>query len=156
MSCDLCVLIARSQEEGNPYAVVQTTTGYVALHNTQYHEGYTLFVAKQCVNELHELSRDDRDAHLHDMAEVAHAVFRAFRPQKLNYELLGNTTSHVHWHLFPRHGDDPRPEGPVWEDLDFLRALWSDTPLDPERLRTLKTRLLAELERVDVTIERRF
>lgn len=126
------------------------------LAPTQYHEGYTLFVAKQCVAELHELAPELRTC-FEEMALVAEAVFRAFEPTKLNYELLGNATAHLHWHLFPRHADDPHPRGPVWEDLDFLRTLWTNgaTP-DETRLASLKRRLLASLEAIDLGVEQRF
>jgi diadenosine tetraphosphate (Ap4A) HIT family hydrolase len=155
-SCDLCARIDRAERGENPFAVVRTATGYVNLADVQYHEGYSIFVAKQCVNELHELSPAERDVHLHEMAVVAEAVFKAFQPRKLNYELLGNGAPHVHWHLFPRHASDPRPRGPVWEDSGFLRALDGGASPDPERLATLRGRLLAALEETDLTIERRF
>jgi diadenosine tetraphosphate (Ap4A) HIT family hydrolase len=39
----------------------------------------------------------------------------AFRPRKMDYEVLGNTVAHLHWHLFPRYDWDPNPKGPIWE-----------------------------------------
>ena len=51
--------------------------------------------AKSCVRELHDLPSSVRDLHLHEMAEVAHALARAFNPTKLNYEALGNGTPHL-------------------------------------------------------------
>jgi diadenosine tetraphosphate (Ap4A) HIT family hydrolase len=155
-ACDLCSRIDRAERGENPFAVVRTATGYVNLAEVQYHEGYTIFVAKQCVNELHEMSPTERDVHLHEMAVVAEAVFTEFQPRKLNYELLGNGAPHVHWHLFPRHADDPRPRGPVWEDSRFRRALDGGASPDPERLATLRGRLRAALDETDLTIERRF
>jgi diadenosine tetraphosphate (Ap4A) HIT family hydrolase len=155
-ACDLCARIDRADRGENPFAVVRTATGYVNLADVQYHEGYTIFVAKQCVNELHELPPAARDVHLHEMAVIAEAVFEAFQPKKLNYELLGNGAPHLHWHLFPRHADDPRPRGPVWEDPGFLRALKKGATPEPERLATLRARLLAALDGTDLTIERRF
>ena len=155
-ACDVCDRIERADRGENPFAVVRTSTGYVNLADVQYHEGYTIFNAKRCVDELHELPGAERDVHLHEMAVVAEAVFRAFQPRKLNCELLGNGVPHVHWHLFPRHADDPRPRGPVWEDPGFLAALEDGSSPEPERLATLKARLLGELEQTDLTIERRF
>jgi diadenosine tetraphosphate (Ap4A) HIT family hydrolase len=155
-ACDLCARIDRTERDENPFAVVRTATGYVNLADVQYHEGYTIFVAKQCVNELHELPLATRDVHLHEMAVVAEAVFRAFRPRKLNYELLGNGAPHLHWHLFPRHADDPRPRGPVWEDPGFQRALDEGARPDPNRLATLRALLVETLDESDLTIECRF
>lgn len=42
------------------------------------------------------------------MSLVAEAVFNVFKPDKMNYELLGNGCPHLHWHLYPRvKGDTP-------------------------------------------------
>jgi diadenosine tetraphosphate (Ap4A) HIT family hydrolase len=103
------------------------------------------------------LPEDERALFLHEMAEVAAAVFRAFTPAKLNYELLGNTVPHLHWHLVPRHIDDPRLFAPIWENLDFLRRSWTgDVETDGELRGELRARLLVELQRAGVTIERSF
>jgi diadenosine tetraphosphate (Ap4A) HIT family hydrolase len=151
----LCDRIDRTERGDNPLAVVRTATGYVNLADVQYHEGYTIFAAKRCVGELQELPPAERDAHLREMALVAEAVFAAFRPRKLNYELLGNSVPHLHWHLFPRHADDPRPRGPVWEDPGFRRALEEETTVEPGHAARLQARLLAALDATDLAIERR-
>jgi diadenosine tetraphosphate (Ap4A) HIT family hydrolase len=108
------------------------------------------------VNELHELPVDDRDAYLREMAAVAEAVFKAFEPRKLNYELLGNGAPHLHWHLFPRHADDPSPTGPVWGDPGFGHALADGATPTPEQLARLRRCLLAALEDTNLSIERRY
>ena len=156
VGCDLCARIERTERGENPFAVVRTVTGYVNLADVQYHEGYTIFAAKRCVNELHELPLGERDLYLHEMALVAGAVFHAFRPRKLNYELLGNGTPHLHWHLFPRPDDDPCPRGPVWEDPGFLRALEDGATSTPKELDELRRRLRSALEQTDLEVERWF
>ena len=157
MSCEICDAAARIEADADPYAVARLETGYVKLLPTQYFRGYTLFSAKLCVSELHELPSSVRDVHLREMAEVAHAVVRAFKPAKLNYEALGNGTPHLHWHLIPRYSTDPHPRGPVWEDLAFLRQLWigGATPSERERDESMRS-LLRELRSADVEIEREF
>ncbi len=133
-ACDPCARIERAERGENPFAVVRTATGYVNLADVQYHEGYTIFVAKQCVHELHELPAAERDLHLHEMALIAEAVFEAFRPRK----------------------HDARPRGPVWEDPGFLRALDRGASPEPERLATLRAQLRSALDDTDLTIEQRF
>ena len=76
----------------------------------QYFRGYTLFLCKECVSELHELPPEYRQKFLFEMSIVSEALYNAFHPVKLNYELLGNGCRPLHWHLIPRYGTDPMPE----------------------------------------------
>jgi diadenosine tetraphosphate (Ap4A) HIT family hydrolase len=129
----------------------------VELNRLQYYRGYTFFACRRCVPELNDLPRGWRDLFLHEMAEVAHAVQRAFQPVKLNYELLGNTIPHLHWHLVPRHRGDAQLGRPVWENADFVQRQQSGELTEDHALRDgLRSRLLGELRRVDVVIEREF
>ena len=153
--CDLCARIERAERGENPFAVARTAMGYVMLADVQYYEGYTVFVAKRCVAELHQLPGAERDVFLHEMALVAEAVIHAFKPRKLNHELLGNGAPHLHWHLFPRHTDDARPRVPVWNDPGFLDAL-ERGPEDAARITALKPRLLAALTQRGLSIENCF
>jgi diadenosine tetraphosphate (Ap4A) HIT family hydrolase len=157
MACEICEATERIEAGEDPYAVARLTTGHVKLLTTQYFRGYTVFSSKLCVPELHDLPSILRDAHLREMAEVAHALARAFEPRKLNYEALGNGTPHLHWHLIPRYASDPHPRGPVWEDLAFLRQLWigGATPDDHERDESRRA-LLRELRLSPVEIEREY
>ena len=110
------------------------------LADNQHYRGYTIFLAKQCVPELHDLPHDIRSRFLEEMAQVAEAVFRAFQPRKLNYELLGNSVAHLHWHLIPRYADDPNPQWPVWNSDAFLQAP-RRTPIATQELTELRDRV---------------
>jgi diadenosine tetraphosphate (Ap4A) HIT family hydrolase len=124
------------------------------LNPCQYFTGSTFYVARQCVAELHELPTDERRAHLMEMAEVAAAVCHGFNARKMNYEALGNTVAHLHWWLTPRHHDDRRPGGPIWEDLDFLRNLWTGNARPaPDEARALRRRVLDALRHQNIEIE---
>lgn len=112
--CLICKRIKLITHGKNPYFVAELKTGYVVLGDYQFFKGYTLFLCRRHANELHELPPGFRREHLYEMSRVAEAVYRAFKPKKLNYELLGNTDAHIHWHIFPRHADDPLPERTVW------------------------------------------
>lgn len=146
-SCEICSVIPRLND-ANPYFVRALGTGYVVLGWNQFYRGYTLFLGKRCVPELHLLTRDERVVFLEEMAIVAEAVFRAFQPRKLNEELLGNGTPHLHWHLFPRHADDPNPGFPVWSNPDFYKESNRRTEIDPAELASMRDRLRAEIDRL--------
>jgi diadenosine tetraphosphate (Ap4A) HIT family hydrolase len=153
----VCSFVAKVEAGEDPFAIARLRSGYVKLHPTQYFRGYTLFTAKRCVPEVYDLPRDERDVHLHEMAEVVHAVARAFQPRKMNYEALGNAGAHLHWHIFPRYDDDPHPRGPVWEDLAFLRHLWCGEGVpEPAERHSSQHAILNELRAADVEIEHNY
>jgi diadenosine tetraphosphate (Ap4A) HIT family hydrolase len=153
--CHNCAVNAAARRGEDPWAVARLRTGTVRLAKTQYFRGMAYFIAERCVAELHELPRSERDAHLAEMADVAAALWRAFEPRKLNYEALGNSVPHLHWWLVPRHTDDRRPQGPIWEDLDFLRAQWTGgcVPDDAER-ESLRDALRGALHAEGAPVER--
>lgn len=67
----------------------------------QFFKGYILFLCKEHKKELHQLEPKFRCQFLYEMSLAAKAIYEAFKPYKLNYELLGNTDQHMHWHIFP-------------------------------------------------------
>jgi diadenosine tetraphosphate (Ap4A) HIT family hydrolase len=144
VACLACEQNAAADVGEDPYAVARLRTGWVRLNPNQYFVGATFFASHACVPELHDLDRATRLAHLQEMADVAAAVMSAFGPRKLNYELLGNGCPHLHWWLTPRYASDPRPIGPIWEDLEFLRAQWTDAARPSDEDRTARRRKLLD------------
>lgn len=120
-NCLICNRIKEIKIGTNPYLIKELTTGYVVLGDYQLFKGYTLFLCKIHTSELHELNNKFKTTFLQEMSIVAEAVFKAFTPEKLNYELLGNTQSHLHWHIFPRYKNDPAPQKPVWSVKKSMR-----------------------------------
>jgi diadenosine tetraphosphate (Ap4A) HIT family hydrolase len=101
---------------GGAYRKVRDLPASVAiLGHDQFYRGYTVVIAKTHATELYHLADGDLAQYLADMVRVARALDQAFRPRKMNYECLGNTVAHLHWHLFPRYADDPNPKRPIWE-----------------------------------------
>lgn len=117
MTCLICERIEMINNGTNPYFVREMETGYVVIGDNQHFQGYTLFLAKNHVTELHHLESTTKIKYLEEMALVEEAVAKAFHAEKMNLEMLGNGDSHVHWHLFPRKAGDLQPyanKGPVW------------------------------------------
>ena len=110
-------------ESGEPVRKIQDLPASVAILGAdQFYRGYALVVARTHATELYRLPEAEATQYFRDMLRVARAIDRAFEPRKLNYELLGNTVPHLHWHLFPRYADDPGPLRPVWEHAHPPRA----------------------------------
>ena len=150
--CLICDRIQMIKEGNNPYFVKELETGYVVLGDNQHFKGYTIFLYKQHATELHELDADFKLKFLEEMSLVGEAVSRAFPCEKMNYELLGNGDSHLHWHLFPRVSGDlgeygHNGKGPVWW-YPMEKMYDSSACPSPEELDTLKSKLLLELTKV--------
>jgi diadenosine tetraphosphate (Ap4A) HIT family hydrolase len=154
-TCSSCVDIAEAEAGRHPWGVARLRGGYVWLNPCQYYPGSVFFVAPRCVAELHELPAELRQVHLADMVDVAAAVQREFAARKMNYEALGNSVAHVHWWLTPRPYDDARPRGPIWEDMDFLRNLWTGGARPGrDEADALRRRVLRALAATGLEIER--
>lgn len=98
--CGVCNRIQETLKGNNKYFVKELQTGYVVLGDYQRFKGYTLFLCKVHATELHQLEQPFRDLFLHEMSLTAEAAFRAFQPEKMNYELLGQgDNTHMHWHF---------------------------------------------------------
>lgn len=150
--CFICDRIKMIQEGKNPYFVKELETGYVVIGDNQHFKGYSLFLCKEHKTELFQLDYAVKMKFLEEMSVVAEAVFCAFGAEKMNYELLGNGDTHLHWHLFPRVSGDignygSNGKGPVWwypmEKMYDPDNCPSDSELDK-----MKSRLLVELEKM--------
>lgn len=145
MTCLPCDIIEQIKRSEDPYFVRELETGYVVMSWFQFYKGMALFIAKDHVTELHQLATERKKLFLYEMSIVAEAVQRAFKPVKLNYELLGNAHPHLHWHVVPRHADDPLPNRPIWVIEKEIREADSARP-SAEELKLLKSMLNKELE----------
>lgn len=146
-NCLICDRINLIRTGENPYFVKELSTGYVVVGDFQIFRGYTLFLCKIHASELHELPPNFLKKYLLEMALVAKATFQAFKPVRLNYELLGNTDHHMHWHIFPRHANDPMPRRTVWNIPKKVRFSNSNRP-NKKNLNRLKLLLSRELNRL--------
>ena len=119
--CLICDRIEMIKNGTNPYFVKELDTGYVVVGDNQHFYGYTLFLYKKHGNitELFHLDKAEKIRFLEEMSIVAEAVSKAFKAEKMNYELLGMGDAHLHWHLYPRVSGDlenygNNGKGPVW------------------------------------------
>ncbi|TCD54185.1 HIT family protein [Alloscardovia theropitheci] len=144
MTCNICKRIELIKQSNNPFFVRELETGYVVLGDSQYFYGYTLFLAKEHIQELHQFDRETKLKFLEEMSLVQEAVAFAFHSEKMNIEMLGNGDVHMHWHIFPRrhgdlHGHGYRGRGPVWwvpwEEMNDESNSLSDAELKEAKAR---------------------
>ena len=93
--CLICQRIELIKAGENPYFVKELETGYVVIGDHQYFKGYTLFLAKEHVTELHHMETSEKLRFLEEMSLVQEAVAKTFKAEKMNIELLGNGDAHL-------------------------------------------------------------
>jgi diadenosine tetraphosphate (Ap4A) HIT family hydrolase len=144
-TCPFCVKLA-ALDTLKPGEVVWSFPHSVAFLGTwQFYEGYCVLVSRRHATELSQLAESERAGFLEEMCLTARAIEQAFRPHKMNYELLGNQVPHLHWHLFPRLLADPDHLKPVWLALDAAeRDPVSRKSLEGTGDRASKSRTLQE------------
>ena len=83
------------------------------LQRADVQRGYTIVIWRgRHVVEPTELSDDEAARYWLELLRVGRVLEAHLQPVKLNYELLGNSLPHLHTHVMPRYGDDPRPGWP--------------------------------------------
>lgn len=121
------------------HRIADCGTSVAYLFGDQFFPGWTVLVLKRHASELFELSADERRRLIEEVSMVAEALKEAFRAVKINYELLGNQVSHIHWHIIPRLTSDPLPRDPVWTVRHEKQTL---TPSDlADRVALIRSRL---------------
>lgn len=77
------------------------------LFKEQTYHGRCLVAYNKHVNDLNELSDDERNAFMSDVAKVTRAMQKLFNPEKINYGAYSDKLSHLHFHLAPKYVDGP-------------------------------------------------
>ena len=58
------------------------------------------------MSEIVDLTKEEREEFIEDIAKVSNAIHKAFSPQKVNYGAYGDTGCHLHFHLVPKYEDE--------------------------------------------------
>jgi len=79
----------------------------VFLFKEQTYRGRCLVAYNGHVNDLNELSDEERNAFMADVCRVTRAMQAAFNPEKINYGAYSDKLCHLHFHLAPKYVDGP-------------------------------------------------
>lgn len=77
------------------------------LFREQTYRGRCLVAYDHHVNDLNELSDEQRNLFMADVAQVTRAMQHLFNPEKINYGAYSDKLSHLHFHLAPKYVDGP-------------------------------------------------
>jgi diadenosine tetraphosphate (Ap4A) HIT family hydrolase len=104
------------EDEEEPLLISPLQVSTAILSRDQFFLGYTLLIYNEHITDLEQLSEENRIKYSGDMMRVAKAIDKAFGPDKMSYELLGEKESHLQWHVIPRRKSDSLEiDRPIWE-----------------------------------------
>lgn len=101
------------------------------LMNERRYPWFILVPERPAIREIHQLARADQQQLLDESSELARALERLFRPDKLNIAAIGNLVPQLHLHHIARFEDDPAWPAPVWGRFEPLPY----TPAEADELR---------------------
>ena len=91
--------------------IARLSVSRVFLFKEQTYRGRCLVAYKEHVNDLFELSAEERNAFMADVTRVTRAIDNVFHPAKINYGAYSDKLSHLHFHLAPKYEGGPDFEG---------------------------------------------
>ena len=111
-NCNDCLHL-RTGQNPHGYPIANLTISRLDLMKSQFVPGACVLYCCQHVTEPYELSQEERQAFFEDLTQSAKALAGVFRPIKMNYQILGNISPHLHVYLQPRFYGDAEPAWPI-------------------------------------------
>ena len=78
----------------------------VILFKEQSHKGRVIVACKKHVDDISDLSKEERAQYMEDVSHVAKVMHELFHPDKINFGAYGDTMHHLHFHLVPKYKDE--------------------------------------------------
>ena len=73
------------------------------LFKEQSHPGRVIVAPKEHIEDLNELTDDERNTFFADVARASRAIKAVFNPTKVNYGAYNDKGHHMHFHLVPKY-----------------------------------------------------
>ncbi len=119
--CPMCGRLRSVRKRKEPAWIADLTRMSVLLGDNQGCRGWCVLALRGHAEHLAELPSEAQHCVWDDVSRVASAIRAVFPasgkgggPPRINYECLGNVVPHIHWHVIPRHADDPDTTKSVW------------------------------------------
>jgi diadenosine tetraphosphate (Ap4A) HIT family hydrolase len=128
-------------------------SGFAVIGDTQHLPGYSLLLTDDLsADHPTDLPWVPRRQFFFDLALLGEAVMTAGRGRgvhRINYEVLGNSWSHLHGHVHARYEREPPDKvgGPVWRYPKEIRDS-SEHAYDDGKHGELRAAITAELQRL--------
>ena len=75
------------------------------LFKEQSHPGRVIVACKKHVDDITELTAEERAQYIEDINRVSVCIHKTFNPDKINFGAYGDTMHHLHFHLVPKYKD---------------------------------------------------
>ena len=106
-TCPICL-------RREPMDVVAKLEGsWVTMQEAAPVPGYVCLVSQTHAVDLHDLPEAAAFLFMRDARKVSMALASVTRAVKMNYEIHGNSTPHLHMHFFPRYRGDQFEGQPI-------------------------------------------
>ena len=86
----------------------------VILFKEQSHPGRVIVACKRHVDDITDLSPEERCQYMEDVSRTASCIHKLFHPDKINFGAYGDTMHHLHFHLVPKYKEDEFEWGGVF------------------------------------------
>jgi diadenosine tetraphosphate (Ap4A) HIT family hydrolase len=141
MECALCQRNQQTQEKNYLFLIHEFKHSYLYLGEHQFYRGYCVLVTKNHFREMTDIPPHVRNEFFEEMMTTQSALINVFNPKKMNLCSLGNVVEHLHWHFFPRYGDDPNFTNPPWLQMSQFK----DAPTSEDQRRELTSLIKEQL-----------
>ncbi len=95
------------------YPIADLRISRLDLHKNQFVAGYCVLYCYKHVQEPYHLTLKKRELYFEDLIQAAQTIERVYHSLKMNYQILGNASPHLHCHLIPRYYGDPASNWPL-------------------------------------------
>ncbi|MAF51266.1 MAG: hypothetical protein CMH64_04210 [Nanoarchaeota archaeon] len=96
----------------------------VTLHHNQYYLGRIVIWAHREEDiDIIDMSKEEREEFFKIAKEVKKALLKLFKPDRINYTNLQNSSHHLHVHVIPRY-----KKSRFFEEVEFIDKRWGNNP----------------------------
>lgn len=133
----------------NPRLLIKMKSGFAVIGDTQFLPGYCVLLGYPKACCLNELDEQHRKEFLFDMSLIGDAITDICDPLRINYDILGNTETFLHAHIFPRYAweEETKRKKSVWK---YPREMWKidEYQFNEEKHGEMKEELAKRLEQL--------
>jgi diadenosine tetraphosphate (Ap4A) HIT family hydrolase len=131
--------------------IAELEVSRVQLCRDSDYPGRCCVVLKDHKNEVYMLEDEQRTKFFAEVSEVARAIKKVFKADKVNLAVFGDTVTHVHCHVVPKTAGGPEWGVPFKVDR-FEMPGEEPVYMSNEKLAEWKNMLIAELKGVTKVI----